>query len=106
VENGEPRLLGRRVFVTGHTGFKGSWLCLWLQRTGRDVSGYALRPAPPACSRPPTWPGHATHTQGDIRDLAALRRPGPGATGDRAAPGGPGPGAALYENRWTPSPPM
>ena len=35
---------GRRVFVTGHTGFMGSWLCLWLKRLGADVSGYALAP--------------------------------------------------------------
>jgi len=33
---------GRRVLVTGHTGFKGGWLCLWLQRLGATVSGYAL----------------------------------------------------------------
>ncbi|HEX8414409.1 MAG TPA: CDP-glucose 4,6-dehydratase [Sphingomicrobium sp.] len=37
---------GRRVFVTGHTGFKGSWLSLWLQAMGAEVTGYAL--APPA----------------------------------------------------------
>jgi CDP-glucose 4,6-dehydratase len=36
---------GRRVFVTGHTGFKGSWLSLWLQRMGAEVAGYALAPA-------------------------------------------------------------
>lgn len=35
---------GRRVFLTGHTGFKGGWLALWLQRLGADVTGYALPP--------------------------------------------------------------
>src|SRR5882724_465842 len=35
---------GRKVFVTGHTGFKGSWLCLWLEALGADVAGYALDP--------------------------------------------------------------
>jgi len=35
---------GKRVFLTGHTGFKGSWLSLWLQRLGAQVTGYALRP--------------------------------------------------------------
>lgn len=35
---------GKKVFVTGHTGFKGAWLCLWLKMLGADVSGYALRP--------------------------------------------------------------
>jgi len=34
---------GRRVFVTGHTGFKGSWLSLWLESLGADVTGYALK---------------------------------------------------------------
>ena len=35
---------GRRVFLTGHTGFKGSWLSLWLQQLGAEVCGYALEP--------------------------------------------------------------
>lgn len=34
----------KRVFVTGNTGFKGSWLCLWLKELGADVTGYALKP--------------------------------------------------------------
>lgn len=33
---------GRRVLVTGHTGFKGSWLSLWLQSLGAEVTGIAL----------------------------------------------------------------
>ena len=35
---------GRRVFLTGHTGFKGSWLSLWLNRLGAEVTGFALDP--------------------------------------------------------------
>jgi len=35
---------GKRVFVTGHTGFKGSWLCMWLHLAGAEVTGYALDP--------------------------------------------------------------
>ncbi|MCV2870693.1 CDP-glucose 4,6-dehydratase [Defluviimonas sp. WL0050] len=35
---------GRRVFVTGHTGFKGAWLAIWLRRMGAEVTGYALPP--------------------------------------------------------------
>lgn len=34
----------KRVFITGHTGFKGSWLCLWLHELGAQVTGYALDP--------------------------------------------------------------
>ena len=35
---------GKRVLVTGHTGFKGSWLCIWLKELGADIVGYALEP--------------------------------------------------------------
>lgn len=35
---------GKRVFLTGHTGFKGGWLALWLQQMGAEVTGYALAP--------------------------------------------------------------
>lgn len=34
----------KKVFITGHTGFKGSWLCLWLNALGAEVTGYALNP--------------------------------------------------------------
>jgi CDP-glucose 4,6-dehydratase len=64
---------GRRVLVTGHTGFKGSWLALWLQALGAEVHGFA---APP-----PTTPSLFALTRldelvpsltGDIRDLGAV----------------------------------
>jgi CDP-glucose 4,6-dehydratase len=35
---------GKRVFLTGHTGFKGGWLSLWLQSMGVELTGYALSP--------------------------------------------------------------
>ena len=64
---------GRRVFVTGHTGFKGSWLLLMLKELGAEVSGYSL-PAPTAPSLFDLLGLESTcqHTIGDIRDLAAL----------------------------------
>ena len=34
----------KRVFITGHTGFKGSWLCIFLSMLGANVTGYALKP--------------------------------------------------------------
>ena len=64
----------KRVFVTGHTGFKGSWLCRILLNAGAIVTGYSLEP--------PTQPnlfsladmaGRMTHVVGDIRDMAALK---------------------------------
>jgi len=35
---------GKKVFITGHTGFKGSWLCMWLSEMGAEVTGYSLNP--------------------------------------------------------------
>jgi CDP-glucose 4,6-dehydratase len=65
---------GRRVFVTGHTGFKGSWLCLWLQHAGASVHGYALSPptTPSLYAAANVQQGMAGHTQADVRDAAAL----------------------------------
>ena len=65
---------GKRVFVTGHTGFKGSWLCRMLVGAGAVVTGYSLEP--------PTTPnlfslagleGKMTSVIGDIRDFASLK---------------------------------
>ena len=65
---------GKRVLLTGHTGFKGSWLSLWLQELGADLTGFALEP--------PTNPSLFEAARvavgmrsiiGDIRDLSVLR---------------------------------
>lgn len=65
---------GRSVLVTGHTGFKGSWLALWLDELGARVSGYALPPeTTPALfheARVAEVMDH--HTVGDIRDREAV----------------------------------
>jgi len=66
---------GRKVFLTGHTGFKGSWLSLWLQQLGAEITGYALPP--------PTHPSlfevadvaqSMTSVIGDIRDGVMLAK--------------------------------
>ena len=63
----------KRVLITGHTGFKGSWLALWLSQLGAKITGYALHP--------PTEPNHFQLLDmdigsiiGDVRDLEKLKR--------------------------------
>ncbi len=65
----------KKVFITGHTGFKGSWLCLWLHSLGAEVTGYALEP--------PTNPNMfdlckidelVYSIKGDVRDYNLLSR--------------------------------
>ena len=66
----------KRVFLTGHTGFKGSWLSLWLQSLGAQVYGLALAPPtkPNLFTEAHVEIGMASHTIGDIRDLASVQK--------------------------------
>ncbi len=52
---------GKRVLVTGHSGFKGSWLALWLKQLGAEITGYALPP--------PTSPSHYDLLAPDIKSV-------------------------------------
>ena len=64
---------GKRVFLTGHTGFKGSWLSLWLVSLGASVKGYALNPNTTPSLFNEAKVGRVIDSQiGDIRDQEAL----------------------------------
>lgn len=64
----------KKVFLTGHTGFKGSWLSLWLQSLGADVTGYALNPKTQQSLFELANVAKNMHSIiGDIRDLESLK---------------------------------
>lgn len=64
----------KRVLVTGHTGFKGSWLCLWLQSMGAELKGIALEPpTEPALFHVARVAEGMQHCIADIRDEAAVK---------------------------------
>ncbi len=64
---------GRRVFITGHTGFKGSWLTLWLLRHGALVSGFSLDvPTSPSLFETLGLAAEIQHFTGDLRDVEYL----------------------------------
>lgn len=65
---------GRRVFVTGHTGFKGSWLAFWLARLGAEVTGYSLAPpSEPNLFGALDLESRLRHVTGDVRDIDVFR---------------------------------
>jgi CDP-glucose 4,6-dehydratase len=68
--------VNKRVFLTGHTGFKGGWLALWLKELGAEVYGYALAPdtSPALFEVAKVGQACTQSTVADIRDGAALER--------------------------------
>lgn len=64
---------GRRVLLTGHTGFKGAWAALWLEAMGAEVTGFALAPdtSPALVDLLEPWTGLSSHI-GDVRDREAV----------------------------------
>lgn len=72
----------KRVFITGHTGFKGAWLCLWLTKMGAEVTGYALEPpTKPSLFEVCQVENLINSIHGDVRDserlLAAMQEASP-----------------------------
>lgn len=74
VENLVNPWAGRRVFLTGHTGFKGGWLALWLARRGANVRGYSLDPpTEPSFFHAASVANAVEDIRGDVRDYESLR---------------------------------
>jgi len=65
---------GKKVFVTGHTGFKGSWLCEWLLLLGAEVAGFSLAPEPGSLFDELELDGRLRHEIGDIRDHSLVEK--------------------------------
>jgi len=66
---------GKRVLITGHTGFKGAWLCLWLTHVGAEVTGFALPPPTnPSLFESAGIVDRVRSIQGDVRNYDTLRK--------------------------------
>ena len=65
---------GRRVLLTGHTGFKGAWMAQWLQRLGAQVTGFSLALETPCLYEAIGLGGQISEQIGDLRDRQALER--------------------------------
>ena len=70
-----PSWKGKKVFLTGHTGFKGAWLSIWLDSLGAKVTGYALKPpTKPSLFELARMDRRIKSNIGDVRDAAKLKR--------------------------------
>lgn len=66
---------GKKVLVTGHTGFKGTWLTMWLLKMGAHVTGFSdCIPTQPSIFEETELSGKIKHHIGDIRDLSAVKK--------------------------------
>lgn len=65
---------GKRVFITGHTGFKGAWMCAILNHLGADVTGYALPAETGSLFERIGGKEMINHIEGDVRDYALLKK--------------------------------
>lgn len=65
---------GKKVFITGHTGFKGAWMCMVLLQAGAEITGYALPAEELSLFRLCGLKSRLHSVEGDIRDYAALSR--------------------------------
>lgn len=71
----ENTYLGKRILITGHTGFKGAWLTTWLLKLGAQVTGFSDRlPTTPSLFAANGLADRIDHRIGDIRDLPQLRK--------------------------------
>ena len=65
----------KKVWLSGHTGFKGAWLAQWLLDLGAEVTGYALAPATnPALFNQLAFGAQLQHQTGDVRDAAVVKK--------------------------------
>ena len=65
---------GKKIFITGHTGFKGTWLTSWLLELGATIHGFSDQvPTEPSAYEVINLSDRITQTMGDVRDVSQLK---------------------------------